>query len=113
QKDATPAAPPTATKLYYRVAVRDAGTLQSGGTTIRLIGITARDADAICKDKKGRNWQCGAAGKSALARLIHTRAVSCDFPKSGGPKAPPARGGGGGPFLPPGVVRRGGPPPAA
>src|SRR6187200_878533 len=83
QKDATPAAPPPATKLYYRVAVRDAGTLQSGGTTIRLIGITARDADAICKDKKGRNWQCGAAGKSALARLIHTRAVSCELPKSG------------------------------
>jgi endonuclease YncB( thermonuclease family) len=90
-KNAIPVAPPTATKLYYRVAVRDAGTLQSGGTTIRLIGITARDADAICKDKKGRNWRCGAAGKSALAHLIHTRAVSCELPKSGRPKDFPAR----------------------
>jgi endonuclease YncB( thermonuclease family) len=91
QKDAAPAAPTTPTKLYYRVTVRDAGTLQSGGTTIRLIGITARDADATCKDKKGRNWRCGAAGKSALARLIHTRAVSCELPKSGRRKDFPAR----------------------
>jgi endonuclease YncB( thermonuclease family) len=107
QKDATPAAPPTATKLYYRVAVRDAGTLQSGGTTIRLIGITARDADAICKDKKGRNWRCGAAGKSALARLIHTRAVSCELPKSGRPKDFPARCAVAGTDLSTWVVRQG------
>ena len=90
-KDAAPAAPPVPTKLYYRVTVRDAGTLQSGGTTIRLAGITARDADASCKDKKGRAWRCGAAGKSALAHLIHGRAISCELPKSGRPKDFPAR----------------------
>jgi hypothetical protein len=43
-KDAAPATPPVPTKLYYKVAVRDAATLQSGGTTIRLLGIAARDA---------------------------------------------------------------------
>jgi endonuclease YncB( thermonuclease family) len=91
QKDAAQAAALAPTKLYYRVTVRDAGTLQSGGTTIRLIGITARDGDATCKDKKGRSWRCGGAGKSALARLIHTRAVSCELPKSGRPKDFPAR----------------------
>jgi endonuclease YncB( thermonuclease family) len=85
-KEAASAASPAPTKLYYRVAVRDAGTLKSGGTTIRLIGITARDADATCNDKKGKKWRCGAAAKSALARLIHTRAVSCELPKSGRPK---------------------------
>ena len=90
-KDAAPAAPSVPTKLYYRVTVRDAGTLQSGSTTIRLTGITARDADATCKDKKGRNWRCGAAGKSALAHLVHARAVSCELPKSGKPKDFPTR----------------------
>lgn len=85
-KDAAPATPPVPTKLYYKVAVRDAATLQSGGTTIRLLGIAARDAQATCKDKNGKTWRCGAAGKSALARLIHTRAVSCELPKSGRPK---------------------------
>jgi endonuclease YncB( thermonuclease family) len=80
----TPPSPPT--KLYYRVAVRDADTLESGGAVIRLAGITARDADATCKDKKGKAWRCGAAAKSALAHLIHARAVTCELPKSGKPK---------------------------
>jgi endonuclease YncB( thermonuclease family) len=81
---ATSPSPPT--KLYYRVTVRDADTLESGGVVIRLVGIAARDVDATCKDKKGKAWRCGAAAKSALARLIHTRAVTCELPKSGKPK---------------------------
>jgi endonuclease YncB( thermonuclease family) len=86
-KDPTAATPPSPpTKLYYRVTVRDAATLVSGGVVIRLAGITARDADATCKDKKGRSWRCGAAAKSALAHLIHARAVTCELPKSGKPK---------------------------
>jgi endonuclease YncB( thermonuclease family) len=106
-KDAAPAAPPAPTKLYYRVTVRDAGILQSGGTTIRLAGITARDADASCKDKKGRTWRCGAAGKSGLAHLIHGRAISCELPKSGRPKDFPARCNVAGTDLSTWVVREG------
>ena len=106
-KDAALAAPPVPTKLYYRVTVHDAGTLQSGGTTIRLAGITARDADASCKDKKGRSWRCGAAGRSALAHLIHGRAVSCELPKSGRPKDFPARCNVAGSDLSTWVVREG------
>ncbi|HET7447962.1 MAG TPA: hypothetical protein VFJ49_08640 [Methyloceanibacter sp.] len=106
-KDAALAAPPVPTKLYYRVMVRDAGTLQSSGTTIRLAGITARDADASCKDKKGRSWRCGAAGRSALAHLIHGRAVSCELPKSGRPKDFPARCNVAGSDLSTWVVREG------
>lgn len=106
-KDAALAAPPVPTKLYYRVTVRDAGTFQSGGTTIRLAGITARDADASCKDKKGRSWRCGAAGRSALAHLIHGRAVSCELPKSGRPKDFPTRCNVAGSDLSTWVVREG------
>ena len=68
-KDAAPAARSVPTKLYYRVTVRDAGTLQSGGTTIRLAGITGRDVEATCKEKKGRNWRCGAAIIRSCGRL--------------------------------------------
>lgn len=86
-KDAADATPPLApTKLYYRVRVRDGGTLQSGDVVIRLAGIAARDAEATCKDKKGKAWRCGAAAKSALAHLIHSRAVTCELPTSGKPK---------------------------
>jgi len=106
-KDPAPAAPSVPTKLYYRVTVRDAGTLQLGGTTIRLAGITARDAEATCKDKKGKNWRCGAAGKSALAHLIHGRAVSCELPKSGRPRDFPTRCNVAGTDLSTWVVREG------
>ena len=106
-KDPAPAAPSVPTKLYYRVTVRDAGTLQLGGTIIRLAGITARDPEATCKDKKGKNWRCGAAGKSALAHLIHGRAVSCELPKSGRPRDFPARCNVAGTDLSTWVVREG------
>lgn len=48
-------APPTVTKLYYRVTVRDGGTMQSDGVTIKLAGIAARSADATCKGKAGKS----------------------------------------------------------
>jgi len=91
QKDkATDAAPPV-TKLYYKVRVIDAGTIQSGGIVITLADIAARDAKANCKDAKGKSWGCGAAGHSALTKLIRTRAVSCVLPKGGEQKAFAAR----------------------
>jgi endonuclease YncB( thermonuclease family) len=75
--------PQAATKRYYRVTVRDGGTLQSGKVVIQLSGIAARDADATCKDDQGKTWHCGLAAKAALARLIHGRAVTCELPKGG------------------------------
>lgn len=84
------AAPPP-TKLYYKVQVIDAGTIQSGGIVITLDGINARDAKATCKNAKGKSWGCGAAGRIALARLIRTRAVSCALPAGGEQKAFAAR----------------------
>ena len=84
EKDATGAvAPKATTKRYFRVTVRDGGELQSGGVVIRLAGIAARDADATCKDEKGKSWRCGAAAKAALTRLIRARAVTCELPKGG------------------------------
>jgi endonuclease YncB( thermonuclease family) len=83
-KDNTGAvAPKETTKRYYRVTVRDGGTLQSGKVVIRLSGIAAREADATCKDANGKSWPCGAAAKAALTRLIHARAVTCALPESG------------------------------
>jgi endonuclease YncB( thermonuclease family) len=76
-------APQDATKRYYRVTVHDVGTLQAGGVVIKLSDIAARDADATCKDDKGKPWRCGAVAKIALTRLIHGRAVTCALPKGG------------------------------
>ena len=89
-KAGTPA-PPTEPKLYSRVTVRDGGTLQSGDAVIRLAGIAARDADATCKSANGKSWPCGAAAKSALTRLIRSRAVTCELPKQSAQKDVVAR----------------------
>jgi endonuclease YncB( thermonuclease family) len=84
-KDKTGALTPkdTTAKRYFRVKVRDGGTLQAGKVVIRLSGIAARGADATCKDTHGKSWPCGAAAKAALTRLIHSRAVTCTLPKGG------------------------------
>ena len=84
-------APQTAPKLYYRVTVRDGGTLQSGSVVIKLAGIAARDDEATCKGTNGKAWPCGAAAKAALTRLIRTRAVTCEVPQQGAPKEVVAR----------------------
>lgn len=84
QKDKADAAkPPPPAKLYYKVQVVDAGTIEAGGTVITLTGIVARDAKAKCKDGRGKDWACGAAARIALTKLIRSRAVSCTVPKDG------------------------------
>jgi endonuclease YncB( thermonuclease family) len=77
QKDAGPA------KLYYRVKVRDGGTLEVLGLVITLDGILAREASATCEDADDQPWDCGAQARAALAHLIRSRAVVCALPEGG------------------------------
>lgn len=66
---------------YYRVTVRDSGTLETRGEiVITLDGIEPHTADEICKDRKGRAWACGTRGRVALMRFIRGRAVVCRVP---------------------------------
>jgi len=79
-KDKPVAVPPKpVTKLFYRVTVRDGGTLESGGVVIKLAGVAVRGDEATCKRSGGKTWQCGAEAKAALARLIRGRAVTCEM----------------------------------
>ncbi len=82
QQEEAAKAPPR-TKLYYRVTVRDGGTLEVGDVVITLDAITAREAEAQCEDATGKSWPCGNAARAALARLIRGRAISCTLPKGG------------------------------
>jgi endonuclease YncB( thermonuclease family) len=74
--------PERTTKRYFRVTVRDGGTLQTGKLVITLKGIEARAAKAKCQDADGKSWPCGTMARAALARLIHGRAVVCTSPPS-------------------------------
>ena len=81
---------PTETKRYFKVKVRDAGTLEVGllltdAVVIRLEGIKACEADETCKNKKesGTSWPCGAKARTALAHFIRYRAVACTLAPGG------------------------------
>jgi len=76
-------------KRYFKVRVRDAGTLEAGllptdTVLIRLEGIDAREADEACKKENGASWPCGAKARAALTRFIRYRAVTCTLPQGGG-----------------------------
>lgn len=85
-KAATPL--PRETKRYFKVRVRDAGTLEAGllptdTVLIRLEGIDAREADETCKKENGASWPCGAKARAALIRFIRSRALTCTLPQGG------------------------------
>ena len=76
------------TKRYFKVRVRDAGTLEAGllptdTVMIKLEGIDAREADETCKKESGASWPCGAKARAALIRFIRSRAVTCTLPQGG------------------------------
>jgi endonuclease YncB( thermonuclease family) len=81
--------PQPETKRYFKVQVRDAGTLEvnvpnADPVVIRLRGIEAREADEDCARQDGTTWPCGAKAKAALALFIRSRAVTCTQPPAGG-----------------------------
>lgn len=83
-----PVQPAAETKHYFKVKVRDAGSLEvdaSGKQTklIRIEGIKAREADGLCTKADGTNWPCGAQARAALIRFIRARAVTCTLPSGG------------------------------
>lgn len=84
-----PVATPPDTKLYFKVKVRDAGTLEADlpksekVVVIRIDGIAARAAGETCKRDDGTVWPCGAQARGALIHLIRTRGVTCTLPPGG------------------------------
>ncbi|ODA67064.1 hypothetical protein A7A08_01808 [Methyloligella halotolerans] len=83
EKDHAITLKPPGRKRFYRVIVRDAGTLKTGNHIIHLQGIAVREEDETCKDEDGTSWPCGIRARAALTRLIRGRAVVCDLPRTG------------------------------
>jgi endonuclease YncB( thermonuclease family) len=59
-------------------AVRDADTVDVGGTTFRLSGIDAPAPDQVCIDDHADSWACGAEARDQLTNLIGGRNVHCE-----------------------------------
>ena len=63
---------------FNRVAVMNAGQFESGGRTIRLLGVTAPARGQTCTSATGQDWPCGTRAAAALSALIRARAVDCE-----------------------------------
>ena len=55
---------------------KDGDSLAVGTTEVRLYGIDAPELGQSCR-RRGERWDCGAAAKNALARLVTGQIVMC------------------------------------
>lgn len=65
---------------FFLPKTSDAATLHVDERTIRISGVTAPAADAICQRTDGSRWPCGRAALYAFRMFIGGRAVECYFP---------------------------------
>ncbi|ODR98374.1 hypothetical protein AUC68_07985 [Methyloceanibacter methanicus] len=59
------------------VAVDGDSLRASNGEEYRIFAIDAPELHQTCTDAKGKEWDCGRAAKTALAKLIRSGDVSC------------------------------------
>ena len=71
------APPATAAEFNGPARVVDPGTIEIGGTAIRLFGLTAPSADQICV-RGGTPWRCGQEAGWALAERLERHWALCD-----------------------------------
>lgn len=61
-----------------KIKAIDGDTLRAAnGQEYRIFGIDAPELYQSCKNEKGKDWACGRAAKTALAKLIRGGEVSC------------------------------------
>ena len=83
QEPAPDEPPPARTERLALPVVEAAGLLRAGTTIVRLDGIEAPAADALCGTEM--TWPCGRMAKAALRRFLRGRSVECAFSPDNGP----------------------------
>jgi endonuclease YncB( thermonuclease family) len=81
-REPTPPPPPEPPRWrkFFLPRTSDASTLHVDKRTIRVSGVTAPAADAVCQRTDGSQWPCGQAALYAFRMFIGGRAVECYFP---------------------------------
>ncbi|ODN69651.1 thermonuclease family protein [Methylobrevis pamukkalensis] len=77
----TTVATPQQRVRYRRAIVIDAGRVRvvvdDRPLMVSFAGIEAPAFDAVCTDRGGQEWKCGAQARADLARLIQSRSLQC------------------------------------
>jgi endonuclease YncB( thermonuclease family) len=75
--------------LYRLVVIEDADTVNLRSHTVQLANVAGPAADEMCTNASGAVWPCGMRARTALRRLVRSRALEClDLPS---PEGAPAR----------------------
>ncbi len=61
-----------------RATVLGGDALRINGTTIRLAGVEAPEADQKCVGANKKKWACGEAAQAALLRIVKAKSVRCE-----------------------------------
>jgi endonuclease YncB( thermonuclease family) len=82
-REPTPPQPPDPPRWrkFFLPNTSDASTLHVDERTIRVSGVKAPAADAVCRRSDGSEWPCGRAALYAFRMFIGGRAVECYFPE--------------------------------
>lgn len=81
---------PARMERLFRPMIPAAGIVVSRDRQIRLAGIEAPEADAMCGEGT-RAWPCGRMARAALRRFVRARAVECEVPAGAADIPDPAR----------------------
>jgi endonuclease YncB( thermonuclease family) len=57
--------------------IRDGDTLLMNHVAYRIYGIDAPEYHQLCKDKLGREWECGKAARLQMAALAQSGSIEC------------------------------------
>lgn len=74
---------PQSQAVTGRAVAVSGDALRVAKVTVRMSGIEAPAYAQTCLSERGRRWRCGVVAKTALARLVRRRTVTCDL--SGAP----------------------------
>ena len=66
------------TLVSGRALVTDGDTLRIGPVVVRLHGVDAPEAGQVCKDSRGKRWQCGQGAIERLKELAERKELTCD-----------------------------------
>lgn len=63
--------------LYNLVVIEDADTVNLRTHTVQLAHVVGPEADETCTTAAGARWPCGMRARTALRRLVRSRALAC------------------------------------
>ncbi len=65
-------------RIEGRAVALSGERIKVGLTVVQLAEIEAPDAGQVCLGPGSKTWNCGASAKSALQKIVGTKAVTCD-----------------------------------